>query len=56
MCDGARSVVVGVPSPNVHLKRVSSGEPTGANESASGGAPVQHGAVPPSGPQSPAAS
>ena len=43
MCDGARSVTVAVPSPNVHVNCVSCGEPTGANDSASGGDPVQRG-------------
>jgi hypothetical protein len=33
--------VVGVPSPKSHLNCVSSGEPTGANESVSGADPRQ---------------
>ena len=43
---GARSSTGAVPSPKVHLKRVSSGEPTGANETVSGAGPEQ---TPPSG-------
>src|SRR5262245_58571062 len=41
VCDGARSVVVGVPSPNDHRNSVSSGEPTGENDSVSGADPRQ---------------